>query len=195
MRLLIVLFVLTLTSSAVAADWQPIERVDSYTIEGGTGIELYRSIGDRGPKIGIGRAIAYTDFELTWTRDYRPQADGACVLAVARPRLVITYRLPEAPDDLSGPVAARWERFITGIAAHEKVHGRYIVEMVEQIADFSLGLSAPDDPGCQKVRQVLQARLGELSREQRRRGSDFDRAEMAEGGNIHQLVLGLVNGF
>jgi predicted secreted Zn-dependent protease len=41
---------------------------------------------------------------------------------------------------------------------------------------------------------VLQKRLGELSDEQRRRGREFDRAEMAKGGNIQRLVLALVNG-
>src|SRR5690606_7902189 len=73
------------------AGWQAVERVEAYAISGKTGIELYRSIGDNGPKVGVGRTIAYTDFKLLWSRDYRPQPDGSCVLVSARPSLTITY--------------------------------------------------------------------------------------------------------
>lgn len=181
-------------AAAEARDWQPAERIETYSVEGGSGIDLYRSIGARGPEIGSGRTIAHTTFELLWTRDYRPQPDGSCVLAVARPSLVITYTLPEAPSGLSPELAERWRTFRDGLEAHERVHGRYIVEMVEKIQDYSLGLAAPDDLECQKVRAKLQQRLGELSAEQRQRGRDFDSVEMSQGGNVHQLILALVNG-
>jgi predicted secreted Zn-dependent protease len=194
MRRLLLPALLLLPSLARAADWQPAEVIKPYAISGSTGISLYRSIGERGPAAGVGQAIAHTTFRLTWTRDYRPQPDGACTLAVARPKLVITYTLPKAPAGLPADLAARWKTFLAGIEAHERVHGTHIVEMVQKIEAFSLGLSAPDDPQCQKVRAVLQKRLGELSDEQRRRGREFDRAEMAKGGNIQRLVLALVNG-
>lgn len=196
MRLLLLLSGLALFTAlaAEARDWQPQERVAPYPISGTTGIALYRSIGERGPAVGPRRAVAHTSFDLLWTRDYRPQADGSCVLAVARPSLVITYTLPKAPDGLAPAVAASWRRFRDGIAAHERVHGRHITEMVEKIAEVSLGLSAPDDPGCRKVRAALQGHLARLLAEQRQRGRDFDRVEMSDGGNVHRLILDLVNG-
>lgn len=176
------------------ADWKPVERVEHYRVSGRSGIELYRSIGENGPLIGVGRAVAYTDFKLLWSRDYRPQPDGSCTLASARPSLTITYRLPKAPADLPGPTKAAWQAFLTGITAHEKIHGDIIVDMVRQIEAVSVGLNAASDPGCQKVREALQARLGPLSQAQRQRSRDFDREEMREGGNVHRLILALVNG-
>ncbi|MHB2265605.1 DUF922 domain-containing Zn-dependent protease [Aliihoeflea sp. PC F10.4] len=185
---------LALAPFAAHANWQATERVETYSISGTSGIGLYQSIGEQGPKIGIGRAIAHTNFELLWSRDYRPQADGSCVLATARPSLVITYTLPKPSNDLPPHLARNWETFIEGIRVHERVHGRDIIEMVEAIEAYSVGLRAEADPGCQKVRQKLQARLGELSQAQRQRSRDFDRVEMGDGGNIHQLILSLVNG-
>ena len=176
------------------AGWAPVERVETYRVSGSSGIELYRSIGENGPVIGVGRAIAYTDFKLLWSRDYRPQPDGSCVLVTARPSLTITYRLPKAPDDLPEATRRAWRTFLAGITAHEKVHGEIIVDMVRQIEAVSVGLSAPADPGCQKVRAALQGKLGALSQAQRQRSRDFDRDEMRDGGNVHQLVLALVNG-
>ncbi len=188
---LIFVAVLALTLPA-RAEWKPVEKVESYRIEGTTGLELYRSIGERGPKAGPGRAIAYTTFDLKWSRDYREEG-GGCRLASVKPWLTIIYKLPQAPANLPPDTAARWKTFIEGIRKHERVHGDIIVDMVRKIEAFSTGLSADNDPGCKKVRAKLQQRLGELSAEQRAAGRAFDRDELSQGGNVHQLVLGLVN--
>lgn len=180
--------------AAAQADWRPAERTEHYTVSGRTGLELYRSIGENGPKVGVGRAIAYTDFKLLWSRDYRPQPDGSCTLVTARPSLTITYRFPKASGDMPAATKRLWETFIAGVAAHEKVHGEFIVDLVKAIEAVSVGLSAPNDPQCQKVRAELQSRLGPLSQQQRARSRDFDRVEMSDGGNVHKLVLALVNG-
>jgi Predicted secreted Zn-dependent protease len=175
-----------------AEPWQPVEQVKTYAIRGATGIDLYRSIGERGPAAGV-QAIAHTSFKLTWTRDYRPQPDGSCVLAVAKPKLIITYTLPKAPSGLLPVVAEKWQRFISGVETHERVHGDQIVDMVRDIEAFSRGLTAADDPKCQKVRQKLQARLKEFSDERVRQSRQFDEVELTEGGAVHQLILSLVN--
>lgn len=193
MKRLLIAACLAVLPFGAQANWQPTERVETYAISGTTGIGLYQSIGERGPKIGIGRAIAHTNFELLWSRDYRPQPDGSCVLATARPSLVITYTLPKPSDTLSPALQRNWETFIEGIRVHERVHGRDIIEMVAAIEAYSVGLRAEADLDCQKVRQKLQARLGELSQAQRQKSRDFDRVEMGNGGNIHQLILSLVN--
>ena len=180
-------------ATPVAAEWKPTERVETYAIRGTTGAELYGSIGERGPKVGVGRAIAHTDFQLTWRRDYQPR-DGGCVLASAVPRLVITYTLPKAPAGLAADVDASWKTFIAGVEAHERVHGDYIEELARQIEAVTVGLSVADDPGCRKIRKELTNRLAPLAAAHRERNSSYDRAELSQGGNVHQLILNLVNG-
>ncbi|WP_454701605.1 DUF922 domain-containing Zn-dependent protease [Agrobacterium burrii] len=179
--------------SAQSTGWKPAEQIKTYAISGNTGGALYQSIGERGPTAGV-QAIAHTTFKLTWRRDYRPQPDGACVLATARPNLTIIYTWPKAPAQLPSAVAASWRTFISGVETHERVHGDHILDMVQKIEAFSIGLRAENDPKCQKVRVVLQQRLGELSNEQRQRGRDFDRDELSPGGRVHKLILALVNG-
>lgn len=180
-------------SVAARAEWQAIEKVQAYSIAGRTGAELYASIGERGPKAGGGgRAIAFTNFKLTWTRKYEPQGD-ACVLVSARPKLTITYTLPKPAERLPAATARNWDIFITGVQKHELVHGDQIKDMVRKIEATSVGLTVSGDPKCQKIRVELTTRLGELSRAQRQQSRDFDRAELSNGGNIHQLVLTLVN--
>lgn len=185
---------LLLSAASAQADWKPVERVEHYPVSGTTGIDLYRSIGENGPQVGVGRAIAFTDFDLKWSRDYRPQPDGSCTLVTARPHLIITYRLPKASSRLSGPIAGLWKTFVDGVTAHEKVHGDFIVDLVKAIEATSIGLTAANDPKCSKVRAELQSRLGPLSQAQRARSREFDRVELRDGGNVHRLVLALVNG-
>lgn len=165
-----------------------------YSISGKTGAELYESIGERGPKAGVtGRVIAHTTFKLTWTRKYETQGN-ACVITTNRPKLIITYTLPKPAGVLPAAVKSRWETFVSGVAAHERVHGNTIKDMVREIEAMSIGLTVADDPDCKKIRVELTRRLGQISAKQRQRGRDFDKVEMGDGGNIQQLILKLVNG-
>lgn len=176
------------------AEWQAIEKVETYAISGKTGPELYASIGERGPKVGDGvRAIAHTDFKLTWQRNYQPQGD-ACTLVSARPKLIITYKLPKPSGKLPAAIQKNWDAFSAGVHEHEQVHGDHIKDMVKAIEATSVGLSVPGDPGCKKIRTALTKRLSELSLAQRQRSRDFDRLELNDGGNVHQLILNLLNG-
>ena len=192
MRALILLSALFFAASAAAQEWQAVERVEPYTVQGTTGLEIYQSIGERGPKLGVARVIAHTGFKLTWTRKYERQGD-ACVITVNKPKLIITYTLPKLKSKLSGPLKDRWDTFISGVTAHEKVHGDFIKDMVKAIEAMSVGMTVENDPNCQKVRAQLQTRLGELSQAQRARSRDFDQVELNDGGNVHQLILQLVD--
>ena len=51
------------------AEWKAVEKTETYAIAGKSGPELYASIGERGPKVGKSRAIAYTNFKLTWSQE------------------------------------------------------------------------------------------------------------------------------
>ena len=185
---------LLLPLPAIAEEWRAVEREAPYRISGTTGAELYASIGERGPRIGgLVGVIAHTTFKLTWRRDYQPR-DGGCVLASARPKLIITYTLPRPASKLSAGVRAEWEAFIAGVRDHEKVHGAMITDMVREIERISVGLAVPDDPGCKKIRQELTRRLAAISDEQRRKSREFDQVELGDGGNIQRLILRLVNG-
>ncbi|TPK89062.1 DUF922 domain-containing protein [Mesorhizobium sp. B2-4-12] len=182
-----------LAAAAAAAGWKPVETVETYAISGQSGLELYRSIGENGPNVGIAHAIAHTNFKLTWTRDY--QARGAvCVLVSAKPKLIITYTLPSPTAPLPSAVQKNWEVFLAGVSAHEKVHGASIVDMVRKIEAATVGLTVPNDPQCSKIRTEMTMRLSELSQAQRQSSRDFDRVELGQGGNLQKLILALVNG-
>jgi predicted secreted Zn-dependent protease len=192
----VVLFALLAASfpaSPAFADWKPVEKVENYAISGQTGPDLYASIGEAGPLLGKGRVIAHTNFKLTWTRDYKPQG-GACVLKSARPKLIITYTLPKPAAPLSPSVQKSWGIFAAGLAAHEKVHGAAIVEMVRKIEAISVGMTVADDPGCTKIRIELTRQLAEISLAQRQASRDFDKVEFGPGGNLRQLVFNLMTG-
>lgn len=195
MRKIALFFLLaTLAAPACAQEaWKAVEETKFYAISGQSGPALYDSIGQHGPKASIGRTIAVTDFKLTWRRQY-VEEDGACILRAARPRLVLTYRLPKPSEKLPPAIRANWQRFADGVRAHEKVHGDIIIDMVRAIEAETVGLRAENDPGCRKIKPLMNERLARLSLAQRERSRDFDRMEMQNGGAVHRLILALVNG-
>lgn len=176
------------------AEWKPVEKIEPYAISGRSGAELYRSIGEKGPKLGIARAIAYTNFKLTWgLRDYKPSGKD-CVLTAGRPKLIVTYTLPKPSGSLSPAVQKNWETFIAGVAAHEKVHGASMVQMVHDIQAATNGLTVADDPKCSKTRAEVVKRLDAISKARVLASRDFDRVEFGNGGNLQKLVFSLVTG-
>lgn len=184
----------SLAETAVGAEaWQPRFVVSPYAIAGETGPELYASIGENGQKLGSARAIAHTNWQLKWRRDYQP--DGtACVLRSALPFLTITTTLPKPSAKLSGAPARLWADFIKGITAHEKVHGRDIIAMTEDIITATEGLRQENDPGCKAIRAEVLKRATAANEAYKAKSRAFDQAEMASGGNVHRLILALVNG-
>lgn len=186
---------LALVAPSAQAGGRTIEQEKPYAVTGTSGVELYNSIGQNGPAVGSSgrRVIAHTFFTLTWSRKYVPQG-GGCTLVSATPKLTITYTLPKPANALAPAVQKRWDVFIDGIRRHEKVHGDHIKAMLNRIEATTIGVSVPNDPGCQKIRKQIQTPLSEASLAQRQESSEFDRVEMGPGGNIQRLVLGLVNG-
>ncbi|WP_245582362.1 DUF922 domain-containing Zn-dependent protease [Neorhizobium lilium] len=180
--------------AAANAQWRYAEQVKTYSISGTSGIELYSSIGENGPKVGQHvRAVAHTDFKLTWSRNYVPQVDGGCSLVSARPNITITYVLPKPVTALAPELQKKWNVFLEGVRKHERVHAEQIKAMVAEIEKVSVGLTVPADPNCSKIRTELTSKLGEISRSRVKSSQDFDKIELSEGGNVHQLILNLVN--
>jgi predicted secreted Zn-dependent protease len=178
---------------APAQEVQAVEKVVSYAISGNSGIELYRSIGERGPESRNGRAIALTDYRLTWTRKYLPEG-GNCRLTTAVPHLTLITHLPRPSGRLPARAQALWDTFIAGIVAHERVHGEIIKETVRAIRSATEGLSVPGDPACRRIRADVTDRVAALAAEMRKRNRDFDQVEMGRDGNVQRLILALING-
>ena len=180
-----------LSTPAAARDWQATEKTVHYAIDGATGMALYQSIGRNGPTVSLKRVIARTDYELLWGRDYVPEGT-ACRLTAVRPFLTITYTLPRPRGALPAPVAAKWAAFIDGIVVHEQVHGAYMRGMVDDIIGETLGLIVQNDPQCQAIRAEVERRVIAAHARYKARNRAFEASEMAPGGNVHRLILGLV---
>lgn len=192
-RLLFAAAILPLPFASSAQDWQAKEVVKTYAVSGTTGPELYASIGENGPKIGATRTIAVTNYDLRWRRNYVPQGTS-CRLVSAIPFLTITYTLPKPSSKLPAASEALWKAFADGIRAHERVHGDYVRQMTQDILDTTVGMVVENDPGCRKIKEEVKKPILDAGLAYKAKNRAFEEAEMAKGGNVHQLILALVNG-
>ena len=193
MRCLVGIILVLLIPDARAADWKATENFKYYSVSGTTGPQLYEAIGQNGPVIsGDRRTIAVTNWDLKWRRDYQPRGN-ACELVSALPFVTITYTLPKPSQSLSGTTAQKWQRFIDGMTAHEKVHGDYVKRLAQQIIAATVGLRVEDDKGCVKIRDEVLRRVGQEFERYKADNRAFEVSEMRNGGNVQQLILGLVN--
>lgn len=176
--------------------WKPVEKIERYAITGQTELDLYKSIGEKGPMVRGGkvRAIAYTDFKLTWKRRYENDAAGGCRIAENTPNVTIIYRFPKPTGKLSPSVKANWATFEAGIETHERQHGQFIMQMVHKMVAETSNLSAANDPSCRQVRAELTRRLGAAFKEKSGKDAAFDKAEMGDGGTVRRLVMTFVYG-
>lgn len=163
-------------------------REKPYAISGSSGIALYESIGSNGPK----GAIAETRFDLTWQRLFDEEG-GSCSLVRFRPKLAITIVLPKPSGRLSPALRRKWDVFIAGVRKHEQQHVRMIKEMVPQTEAAVAGAKVDNDRNCAKVKREVSRRIDEAIAGYKARSRDFDRLELSEGGNVHRLILALVN--
>jgi len=181
------LILVCLTAPALAADAVKA-AAKTYAISGQSGIELYRSIGENGPS----GAIAHTAFKLTWKRLF-DERNGDCHLVHMRPQLAITYILPQPKGALPPKLKSLWQAFIKGVREHEAVHARMIQEMVKSAEASVAGLSVVDDPTCARIKKEVSRRIDAATGGYKERSRQFDRMELSDGGNVHQLILQLVN--
>ncbi len=171
------------------ADEAVAVREKHFAISGSTGIELYESIGRNGPK----GAIAHTSYTLKWDRRFANEGKG-CRLTRARPIMAITYTYPKPGGALPARTRKLWDTFIAGVRLHEQEHGRMIRDMLAGIEASIAGLYVADDPTCQKAKRQMHRMVKDAAEAHRQRSIAYDRVEMSRGGNVHQLILALVNG-
>jgi predicted secreted Zn-dependent protease len=188
-RVAAVACVLVATHAAAQAGEAITVREKYFAVSGSTGLELYTSIGHSGPK----NAIAHTSHTLKWSKRFDEEG-GGCRLVGVRPVVTITYTLPKPAGKLSAATRKRWDVFIAGVRKHEEEHGRMIRQMVAATVASLGDVHVADDPTCSKVKRETNRRIAEAASAHKERSREFDRIEQSDGGNVHRLVLALVNG-
>ncbi|MEO0636102.1 MAG: DUF922 domain-containing protein [Pseudomonadota bacterium] len=179
--------------SAWASGWPPTERIVTYSVSGADGRAIYDDIGRKGPRITEAQrpVIAHMTFDLKWGRDYKKTGAG-CVLTRVQPFLTITYTLPKA-EGVSGELARKWQVFAAGIEVHERQHGAYARMLAEEILAQTRDLTtASDNANCDGLRAAVQVEVADAFSRYKARNLEFETREMSAGGNVHQLILGLV---
>lgn len=172
-------------------DWQAAEHRRYYSVSGATGLEIYRNIGEQGPRVGLRRAIGLTEWDLKWRRNYLPK-NGGCRVTDVKPFLTITTTLPRAVS-IPETMKRQWQAFLDGIETHEDGHALRLKIMVDEIIAATSELIVDDDPDCRKAKEDVQRRVKSAFDAYTVDNRAFETTEMSEGGNVHRLILDFVD--
>lgn len=175
-------------ANAAYAGTKTVVRTETYTVAGQNGEALMRAMKLKGPKHGfLARAMAQTRYSVQWDMDWAATA-GGCKLRRANAVLAITYRYPRISGTIGPELKQRWGRFMSGVRAHEEIHGKIAREMVAAAHEAISGLSRSNDPDCAKAQGEARRRVNMIYADYEGRQRKFDAKEHHYGGNVDGLV-------
>ena len=167
-------------------------RTTHYEISGKTAEALVAAMDRKGPKHGfLTRAIAQTRYEVSWNLDFA-EKDGNCRASKTGGELSITYVYPKVSGALDGALAARWNRFLSGVRKHEEVHGSIARQMIAAAEKAIARIKTTNDRGCSRIRREVTRKVNAVYAEYEARQVHFDKVEHRDGGNVDKLLVNLL---
>jgi len=196
MRMLVLFCVAIATAGGIvgtaSAGVKTLAKTRTYDITGRTGAGLVLAMNRSGPKQGfMTHAIAQTGYTVDWAFDLG-QDKGVCRLRQASGTINLTYTYPRVASTLTPALQKRWNRFFTGVRAHEGTHGRIAGQMMQAAEQSVRGLKFANDPQCSKTRTEARRRIEATYKVYEAKQVAFDRREHSDGGHVERLVEALV---
>jgi len=179
-------------AGTASAGVKTIVKTRTYDITGTTGAGLVVAMNRRGPKHGfMTHAIAQTGYTVNWAFDLS-QDKGVCRLRQANGTLNLTYTYPRVASTVTPALRKRWNRFFTGVRAHEGTHGRIAGQMMQAAERSVRGLKFANDPQCNKTRSEARRRMEAAYKAYEAKQVAFDIREHSDGGHVENLIEALV---
>ncbi len=175
-----------------SAGVKTIVKTRTYDITGTTGAGLVVAMNRKGPRHGfMTHAIAQTSYKVDWNLDMR-QVNGVCTVRQANGTMNITYTYPRVASAVTPALRKRWNRFYSGVLAHEGTHGRIAGQMMQAAERSVRGLKIANDPQCNKTRNEARRRLEATNKVYEAKQIAFDAGEHREGGHVERIIMALV---
>ena len=179
-------------ATAASADVRVRVAKAGYNISGTTGAALLEAMDRKGPKHGfLTRAIAQTRYDIKWDIDWK-STGGGCRVGSVGAALDITYTYPHIANRVPAALDRRWASFMKGVRKHEENHGAIAQRMVKAAERAVTGISARNDPGCNKSKTLAKRRIKAIYAEYEAMQARFDEREHRTGGPVEHLVDRLV---
>src|SRR5262245_33407232 len=159
---------------AVTATPRVVEQREYYAVRGSSENELRSALNRLRPRDAKGEAHdAITRWDVRWEYRYASAA-GNCALTSFSTSVEVVMTIPRwANREAGSPLAARWERYITALEAHERGHAEIVIRAAKAIQERLSALEPV--PTCQALEASIKAKGEALLDEHRREEVEFDR--------------------
>jgi predicted secreted Zn-dependent protease len=150
-------------------------KIVPYEIEGATAEALYASIKEKGPRKGLGRFWAYTEWAVDWHYRFQETASACAIdpesLAV---RAAIIQYLPlwKGYAGAAEPLKGNFERFRAALNAHEDLHAQHGIDAAREI--LAALRTLPAAKTCPEIEAAADAAGKALHEKNRARDAALD---------------------
>ncbi len=148
---------------------------ETYSISGGSAVELRRQMNTLGPPGPGGRFAGYTTWNIEWLFEYRRDGTG-CAIAGVAVDLKTVIVLPEWRNEAAAPadLRARWRQFMKALTDHEYGHRDHGMAAAREI---DRGIAAlPAHPNCDALGAAANALGARILRQYNQRDLDYGRS-------------------
>jgi predicted secreted Zn-dependent protease len=143
------------------------ETYEYYEIKGNSEDQLRSEMCRNGCKWKDGKTYdSVTNWHVMWDYDY-DRSPESCSAKSFKVFIDVNFRYPKwvRPDDVPGPLSAKWELYMNSLVEHETGHRDMAVDAAAELARDVAGL--PASPTCAEldraVKSLCRERLNKLS--------------------------------
>ncbi|MCP4185223.1 MAG: DUF922 domain-containing Zn-dependent protease [Hyphomicrobiales bacterium] len=166
------------------------ENTKTYSVSGKTGKQVHAKLGRRGPwKMRRKHAIAATQRVLDFNNIKFSSRGEKCVIVKMDIHLHLTYYYPRWTNKRFASKNAQklWNRFLSELVLHEKVHGKLFKATARQIYKELEIISKRPFRNCRRMSSFIKSSLTKTFEKGRVKHTAFDRREKKPTAKVRKL--------
>jgi len=186
------IFMMPLLGSQANARLIIKEITKTYSVAGSTGKQVHARLGRSGPwKVRRRHAIAATQRVLDFKDIKFAFRHNKCVIVKMDIKLTLTYYYPRWTNKKSASRKSQklWNRFLSELVRHEKVHGKLFKTTARQIEKELKKISRKTYRSCHAMSAAVKNQMTRSFKKGRAKHAAFDRREKKPTAKVRKLEI------
>lgn len=172
------------------------EKTKFYSVTGTNGREIFKSMLDKGPKLGKKNehALATTEYDYNIKNVQAEIRNGRCIPTHVDVEVTVLYTYPKwkGSSKANRNVRKAWKEFSKSVVWHEKQHVKIAMEYAKDYEKALKKIRLRTKDNCTKASFGSIWRASRAALKHNRKQRQFDRRDLRPGGRGYEAQLNLI---